>query len=204
MTALQGKEELNTGDAPFAIDYCEGHSGTGWYWWDPEYPEEGSMGPFASYDACVTSGAEAHGDEFALKLDAKLARLAELEQEVARLKTVIAGASDTDGLCRLAEYIEQQRARIADLEREVAALKRVAREALLLDQEASAMAQQAAETFAREVNLGQAAVVERLLELLSTCARVLHAAGERDDAFSARALAKRVRAVLDELGKAES
>lgn len=24
------------------FDYCEGHSGLGWYCWDTEYPDEGS------------------------------------------------------------------------------------------------------------------------------------------------------------------
>ena len=65
------------------IDYCEGHSGRGWYWWDSEYPEEGSQGPYPTYDAAVASGIEAYGDEFSVELNAHTSRISELEEQLA-------------------------------------------------------------------------------------------------------------------------
>lgn len=31
-----------------------GHDGAGWYYWDPEYPEEGSVGPFPTREDAAT------------------------------------------------------------------------------------------------------------------------------------------------------
>ena len=32
---------------------ADAHDGPGWYYYDEEYPEEGSVGPFATREECV-------------------------------------------------------------------------------------------------------------------------------------------------------
>lgn len=67
--------------AAFRVDYCDGPTGIGWYWWDEEYPEDN--GPFATYEECVDSATDQHGDEFALSLNAHTARISGLETQLA-------------------------------------------------------------------------------------------------------------------------
>jgi hypothetical protein len=41
------------------------HDGPGWYYWDTDYPDEGSVGAFESKEECVAHASEAYpeGDD---------------------------------------------------------------------------------------------------------------------------------------------
>jgi len=48
----------------FAVEhFVDGHDGDGWYYWDSEYPEEGSVGAFESLEAAVKHAAESYTEE---------------------------------------------------------------------------------------------------------------------------------------------
>jgi hypothetical protein len=48
----------------FAHWTTDAHDGPGWYYWDTDYPDEGSVGSFATKEECVAHAADAYpGDD---------------------------------------------------------------------------------------------------------------------------------------------
>lgn len=47
----------------FAVEYfLDGHDGPGWYYWDSEYPDEGSVGAFGTCDECLSHAVVAYSE----------------------------------------------------------------------------------------------------------------------------------------------